>query len=113
MGRIALYLTLVTNYKMTEEKIGTSPESLNDLDNNDDIPNEGILIDNEDQTENEYARRSNLYILDKSKSRMGLYLHTSSTQKGISYSCKYCRYKASYKSDLKKHQKSIHKGVKY
>ena len=45
-------------------RIGDSPNSVDDLDNNDD---EGILKDNEDQSEEEYDERSNLYILDKSK----------------------------------------------
>ena len=64
---------------------GNSPESVDDLENNDDIPNEGIRTDNEDQAENEYAARSNLYTSDRSKRKMGLYLHTSSTHEGICY----------------------------
>ena len=42
-------------YCGTPCRIGNSPESVEDLINDDDIPNEGILKDNEDQTENEYA----------------------------------------------------------
>ena len=60
------------------------PESVNDLDNNDDIPNEGIRKDNEDQAENE------LHISNKLKSRMGLYLHTSSAHDGIGVSTSSC-----------------------
>ena len=75
-------------------------------DSNDDTPNESIHKDNEDQTENESAGRSNLYISDKSKSRILLYLNTSSTHEDI-------RYKARYKGDIKKHNKSFNEGIKY
>ena len=88
-------------------RIVNSPESVDNLDNNDEIPNESIHKDNEDQAEYE------LFISDKSKSRMGLYLHTSSAHECIRYSCKFCKYKARYKSNLKRHQEAIHEGVKY
>ena len=62
------------------------------------------------------------------KSKMGLYYHTSSKHESNCYPCKYCEYKTSYKTHLKKHkesvqcdyhgtkqshEKSIHEGAKY
>ena len=56
--------------KLTENiRMGSSPKSVDDLDNKDDFPNESIHKEDEDQTQNECAGKINLYISDKSKSR--------------------------------------------
>ena len=108
MMRFALAPKDLKAKKLAESiKMGNSHESVDDLDNDDDTPNESIHKDNEDQAEYE------LFISDKSKSRMGLYLHTSSAHECIRYSCKFCKYKARYKSNLTRHQEAIHDGVKY
>merc|ERR1712179_556932 len=108
-------------------------------DNDDDIPNEDIHEDNADEAEKESAGESILNAADESinldipcsdelgagkklykceeceasyKSMIGLYNHTSSKHEGICYSFKYCGYKATKKSSLKRHQESPHEGVK-
>ena len=96
--------------------------------------------ESENQTENEYAGRSILDIVDEIinldipssgdlgtgkklykceeceasyKSKRGLSHHTSSKHEGIVYSCQYCGYKATKRGNLKQHKESVHEGVKY
>jgi len=121
-------------------RMGNPTESVDDLENKDDIPNKDIQKDNGDQTENEYAGRSNsdtpdeiinldipgsdklwsgkqLYKCEECeasyKHKKHLRRHTSSKHEGICYSCKYCGFKATQQSSLKIHQEAIHEGVRY
>ena len=114
--------------------MGNPSESVDGLENNDDIRHEGTHQHREDNTENEYFGRSISDIVDdipfsdklrsgkelykceecgaSYKSKSGLWHYTSSKHVGICYFCNYCEYKATRQDNLKQHQEAIHDGVR-
>ena len=137
MNRFAMAAKDLQIKKLADDiRIGSPPESMDDVENNDDDTDEAINEENEAQIENEYTGIPISDIADEIiklgdelgsgkkfykceeceasyKTKWGLYLHTSSKHEGICYSCKYCGYKATTQGNLKRHQELIHEGVKY
>ena len=118
--------------KRLAENVGIEnpPESIDDLENADEISYESNNEDIKDQTKNadeiinldipggdELGSGKQLYKCEECEasynSRGGLYNHTSSKHKGIFYFCKHCSYKAHRRGIIKQHQDAIHEGVRY
>ena len=109
--------------KLAENIRMGNPSQAGEISNENDYA-ERSTMDNTDETinldipgRNKPGSDKRLYKCEKCeasyKSRIGLYLHTTTKHKGICYSCEYCGYKATQMGNLKKHQASIHEGVKY
>ena len=78
-------------------KMGNSHESVDDLDNDDDTPNESIHKDNEDQTENECDYQA----ITQSDLKRQI---KKSVHEGIKHSRNQCHYQATTQNSLKTHK---------